>query len=76
VCAKAALEGFMRGLARECPALRFVIARLPRIRTDQTNAPFSLEPLADAVQVAKRLVTALDDLPAAGLNLHEIQIER
>ena len=62
LAAKAALEGFIQGLATEHPRHRFVIARLPRMATDQTAVPFSTEPAADPQAVACALLHKITDL--------------
>ncbi len=59
LAAKGAQEGLVRGLAEEFRNVRFVVARLPRILTDQTNLPFALEPPANAGTVAHDLILAL-----------------
>ena len=56
LAAKSAQEGFIRALAEEYRGVDFVVARLPRILTDQTNLPFSLERPADPRDVAKKLI--------------------
>ena len=59
VAAKRAVEGLIRTLAMECPKLRFMIARPPKMLTDQTNLPFHLEQPASAVDVAAQLMRHL-----------------
>ena len=56
--AKSAQEGLILALAEEHRGIDFVIARLPRILTDQTNLPFSFDPPADPRSVARRLIQA------------------
>jgi len=56
LAAKSAQEGFIRALAEEYRGVDFVIARLPRILTDQTNLPFSFERPADPRDVARKLI--------------------
>ncbi|MDP9083630.1 MAG: SDR family oxidoreductase [Pseudomonadota bacterium] len=56
LAAKSAQEGFIRALAEEHRGVDFVIARLPRILTDQTNLPFSFEPPSDPRAVARKLL--------------------
>lgn len=56
LAAKSAQEGLIRALAEEYRGVDFVIARLPRILTDQTNLPFSFERPADPRDVAKKLI--------------------
>jgi NAD(P)-dependent dehydrogenase (short-subunit alcohol dehydrogenase family) len=63
LAAKAALEALLEGIALEEKGRRFVAARLPRMRTDQTNAPFDLHPPAAAEVVAARLLDRLAGLP-------------
>ncbi|GMU55465.1 MAG: hypothetical protein AMXMBFR33_46110 [Candidatus Xenobia bacterium] len=67
LAAKGALEGWLRGLALEAPQHRFVVARLPRMRTDQTNLPFDLDPALSTVEVAIRLLRQLEE-SATGSN--------
>lgn len=72
LAAKAAQEGLIQALSREYQDARFVIARLPRMRTDQTNTPFSLSPLADPAELAWKLVAALTGTDSPGLRLIEL----
>lgn len=60
VTAKSAQSGLVRALALEFTQIQFVIARLPRILTDQTNLPFSLDPPDDPRTVAHALVLRLE----------------
>lgn len=71
---KAAIEGLTRALAAEFPALRFVVARPPRMLTDQTNVAFDREPHASPVAVARSLLDRLADLPG-GPNFDELDLE-
>ena len=73
VAAKAAVEGLTRTLALEHPELRFVIARPPRMLTDQTNTLLRTGRLAAATVVAAGLLSRLAKLPE-GENLHEIDL--
>ncbi|HMP81268.1 MAG TPA: SDR family NAD(P)-dependent oxidoreductase [Verrucomicrobiota bacterium] len=73
VAAKSALEGLMRVLALEFRDLKFLIARPPRMLTDQTNLAFDLTPPLTAVEVARRFLTALNNTAATG-NLFEINL--
>ncbi|MBS0614805.1 MAG: SDR family NAD(P)-dependent oxidoreductase [Proteobacteria bacterium] len=59
LAAKGAQEGLIQALAQEARELQFVIARLPRMLTDQTNAPFSTGRLASPIQVACALIAQL-----------------
>jgi NAD(P)-dependent dehydrogenase (short-subunit alcohol dehydrogenase family) len=76
--AKGAAEGLLRALAAELRGIHFVIARPPRMLTDQTNAAFDLHPPEQAHAVAARLLARLGELPdtppAPGANLHEIDL--
>jgi len=73
VAAKAAVEGLTRTLALEHPDLRFVIARPPRMLTDQTNTLVRTGRLAATGSVAAMLLARLAELPP-GQNLHEIDL--
>lgn len=44
ISAKLAQEGIMKVMAKEYPNLRFHIARFPRIKTDQNNIPYDINP--------------------------------
>jgi NAD(P)-dependent dehydrogenase (short-subunit alcohol dehydrogenase family) len=59
LAAKGAQEGLIRGLAEEFPKTEFIVARLPRILTDQTNVPFSFDPAANPGKVAHELILAM-----------------
>ena len=59
LAAKGAQEGLVRGLAAEFRNTEFIVARLPRILTDQTNVPFSFDPAANPGNVAHELILAL-----------------
>lgn len=72
LAAKAAQEGLIQALSQEYPGTRFVIARLPRMRTDQTNAPFSVSPLANPAQIAWKLIESLGETQAPDLRLIEL----
>lgn len=74
VCYKSAAEGLTRALATEFPALQFVIARPPRLATDQTNLPFAREPAASPVPIAATLIHRLATLPSSEGNVHEIDL--
>jgi len=56
VTAKWAIEGLTRALASEFPDLRFVVARLPRMLTDQTNTNLDFESKVSAIEVASQLL--------------------
>ncbi len=62
--AKAAQEGLIRALAEEYRAIDFVVVRLPRILTDQTNLPFSFSPPSQPWVVARAI---LDKLGSPGV---------
>ena len=57
--AKGAVEGLARGLAAEWPALRFVVARPPRMLTDQTNTSGLPQHLESPAVVAAGIVSSL-----------------
>ncbi len=59
LAAKGAQEGLIRGLAEEFRRTEFIVARLPRILTDQTNVPFSFDPAANPANIAHQLILAL-----------------
>ena len=61
VTSKWAIEGMTHALAKEYPSLNFVLARLPRILTDQTNINFDLEKKRSAIDVANDLFLKLLD---------------
>lgn len=68
--AKAAQENLFENLAREHPKQRFMVARLPKILTDQTNLVFDRDPPARAAAVAVALVRAIAAFPAQSNFLH------
>jgi NAD(P)-dependent dehydrogenase (short-subunit alcohol dehydrogenase family) len=57
--AKAAQEALIQGLALEYRDVDFVVARLPRILTDQTNLPFDFDPPRHPGEVAMEAILAL-----------------
>lgn len=59
LAAKGAQEGLIQALAQEFRTVEFIIARLPRMLTDQTNAPFSPQRLAHPGELARRLIREL-----------------
>lgn len=63
VAAKAAAEGLYRALAAEHEGPRFVLARPPRMLTDQTNLAWQREAPASAITVARKLLEALAASP-------------
>lgn len=73
IAAKSALEGLMRVLALEFRDLKFLIVRPSRMLTDQTNLAFDLTPPLTAVEVARRFLTALNEIAASG-NLFEVNL--
>ncbi len=72
ITTKAALEGMVHSLAAEFPAVRFVIARLPRMLTDQTQAIYELRPPISPTTIAQRLLSGLATLPSG--NFHELNL--
>ncbi len=72
LAAKGAQEGLIRGLAAEFPKTEFIVARLPRILTDQTNVPFSFDPAANPGNVAHELILALKNRGAENFRLLEM----
>lgn len=61
LAAKSAQEGLLMGLAQEFRGVEFVIARLPRMLTDQTNLPFALSRSAAPGDVALALIRRLGE---------------
>jgi NADP-dependent 3-hydroxy acid dehydrogenase YdfG len=57
--AKAAQEALVQALALEHRDHEFIVARLPRILTDQTNVPFDLVPPRHPGEVAMEAIFAL-----------------
>lgn len=55
IAAKAAVEGLCRALAMEYKKVRFISFRAPRMRTDQTNVTFDLEPRVSCIDACKDL---------------------
>jgi NAD(P)-dependent dehydrogenase (short-subunit alcohol dehydrogenase family) len=62
--AKAAQENLFESLAREYPKHRFLVARLPKILTDQTNLVFDREPPQRADDIAFVLAKRIAAFPA------------
>jgi len=63
VAAKHAVEGLTRAFAREVPQVHFLVARPPRVHTDQTNSGFDLEPRVSPAVVARAIIDALSQGP-------------
>ncbi len=59
VTAKWAIEGMTHALASEYPTMNFVLARLPRILTDQTNVNFDFEKKLSAIDITSELFLRL-----------------
>jgi NAD(P)-dependent dehydrogenase (short-subunit alcohol dehydrogenase family) len=57
IAAKAAVEGLVLGLAAEYGHLRFILARPPRMLTDQTNLAHEMDESACPIKVAAALVS-------------------
>jgi NAD(P)-dependent dehydrogenase (short-subunit alcohol dehydrogenase family) len=57
--AKAAQEILLKALALEFGDHTFIVARLPRILTDQTNLPFDFDPPQHPGEIAKQVILAL-----------------
>jgi NAD(P)-dependent dehydrogenase (short-subunit alcohol dehydrogenase family) len=74
LAAKGAIEGLTRGMAVEHRDVRFVIARPPRMLTDQTNIPFDREPRASTAAIAGQLIGLLSALPADTGVTHELDL--
>jgi len=68
--AKSAQENLFESLSREYPKQRFMVARLPKILTDQTNLVFDRDPPARAAAVAVVLARAIAAFPAQSNFLH------
>ncbi len=58
--AKAAQEALIQALALENRDPEFIVARLPRILTDQTNLPFDFDPPRHPGEVAMEAIAALE----------------
>jgi NADP-dependent 3-hydroxy acid dehydrogenase YdfG len=61
LAAKGAQEAFIQALALEYRDHEFIIARLPRMLTDQTNLPFDFDPPRHPGEVALEAILALAD---------------
>jgi NAD(P)-dependent dehydrogenase (short-subunit alcohol dehydrogenase family) len=72
LAAKGAQEGLVRGLAQEFRNTEFIVARLPRILTDQTNVPFSFDRAANPGHIAHELILALKNRGADNFRLLEL----
>jgi len=59
VSAKCALEGLVSAASAEYPAVKFVVMRPPRLRTDLTNTPLSRQGALPAAVAANQLIVAL-----------------
>jgi len=68
--AKAAQENLFENLAREYPRQRFLVARLPRILTDQTNLAYDREKPQSSVDIAVALARIIAAFPAQSNFLH------
>jgi NAD(P)-dependent dehydrogenase (short-subunit alcohol dehydrogenase family) len=68
--AKSAQENLFLSLSREYPKQRFMVARLPKILTDQTNLAFDRIRPARAAAVAVALARAIAAFPAQSNFLH------
>lgn len=65
--AKLAGEGLVRTLVKEHPRLRFVIARLPTMATDLSNATIPLRSQASPISLAVELLGRFDSSKSDGL---------
>lgn len=72
VAAKAALEGLLHGVSAECADRDYIVARLPRMLTDQTNILFDAEPPLSAPVIAERLLSALAAQDGRGYTILEL----
>ena len=68
--AKAAQEKAFESLAKEYPRYKFLVARLPKILTDQTNVAFDREPPHRAIDVALALAEVVASFPDGSNFLH------
>jgi NAD(P)-dependent dehydrogenase (short-subunit alcohol dehydrogenase family) len=68
--AKAAQENLFESLSRQYPKQRFLVARLPKILTDQTNLVFDRDPPARAADIAFALAKVIAAFPAQSNFLH------
>ncbi len=73
--AKAAQEKAFESLAKEYPRYKFLVARLPKILTDQTNVAFDREPPHRAVDVALALSEAVANFPDTS-NFQHITLDK
>jgi NAD(P)-dependent dehydrogenase (short-subunit alcohol dehydrogenase family) len=72
---KSAQEAMIRGLSLENRKYRYVLARLPRIRTDQTNIPYDPRPAAAAGSVAASLLELITrERQPVVVNLMEVDL--
>jgi NAD(P)-dependent dehydrogenase (short-subunit alcohol dehydrogenase family) len=74
ITAKSAVEGLFRGLSCEYPKHRFIIARPPRMLTDQTNLAFDRTPPVPAPTVAHDLLSRLISPRGSTPNLQEVNL--
>ena len=70
--AKHAQEGLVQALSLEFRDVDFLVARLPRILTDQTNLPFDMDPPRHAGEVAHAL---LEDVASREPGFHFALLE-
>lgn len=68
--AKSAQENLFESLSRQYPRQRFMVARLPKILTDQTNLVFDRDPPVRAAAIAAALARAIAAFPAQCNFLH------
>jgi NAD(P)-dependent dehydrogenase (short-subunit alcohol dehydrogenase family) len=68
--AKAAQENLFENLAREYPRLRFLVARLPKILTDQTNLAYDREKPQSSIDIAVAVAKLIATFPAQSNFLH------
>ncbi|MFY9224530.1 MAG: SDR family NAD(P)-dependent oxidoreductase [Blastocatellia bacterium] len=61
VSAKYAIEGLIKVAANEYPAVKFLIARPPKLLTDQTNTPIGRQNAIPPSLVAAKLLQYLED---------------
>ncbi len=74
VASKEAVEGLTRALAAEFADFKFIIARPPRMKTDQTNLPYDRTPSISPIPVARKLLRSLANL-SGKQNLFEVDLD-
>ena len=71
VAAKCAAEGLMSSLSKQMPAVRFLIARPPRMLTDLTNTPQGRHATRPVEDIAAAIVSRSSDIDLPHLSVLE-----